>query len=99
MVIAKQIPKVLSQGKTIYSKKHIDRHFARKLPDPQVAEWYTVEEIREKYNMSVSAVYSATPEYGIPRKKSRGKTYYSKSHTDQHLKMRRPDPRSKSGTA
>lgn len=92
MVIAKQIPKVLSQGKTIYSKKHIDRHFARKLPDPQVAEWYTVEEIREKYNMSVSAVYSFTSEYGIPRKKSRGKTYYSKSHTDQHLKMRRPDP-------
>lgn len=38
MAIAKQIPKVLSQGKTIYSKKHIDRHFTRKLPDPQVAE-------------------------------------------------------------
>lgn len=92
IVSIQRIPKVISQGKTIYSKKHIDRHFARKLPDPQVSEWYTVEEIREKYDMSVSAVYSFTSEYGIPRKKNRGKTYYSKSHTDQHLKMRRPDP-------
>ena len=92
IVSTQRIPKGLSQGKTIYSKKHVDKHFAAKLPDPQVAEWYTVEEIREKYGMSLSAVYSFTSEYGIPRKKNGGKTYYSKAHTDTHLRMRQPDP-------
>jgi len=91
-VNAKRIPKVLSRGKTIYSRKHIDKHFLLKAPDPQIFVWYSVEEIRQKYDMSTSAVHSFTSEYAIPRKKGSGRTYYSAKHVDALLEQRKPDP-------
>ena len=91
-VNAKRIPKVLSRGKTIYSRKHIDKHFLLKAPDPQIFVWYSAKEIRQKYDMSTSAVHSFTSEYAIPRKKGGGRTYYSAKHVDALLEQRKPDP-------
>lgn len=91
-VNAKRIPKVLFKGKTIYSKKHIDKQFSLKTPDAAINDWYSVEEIREKYGMSLSAVYSFNSENAIPRKKEKGLTYYSAQHVDALLQQRQPDP-------
>lgn len=68
MVIAKQIPKALSQGKTIYSKKHIDRHFDRLVREKQlVPEYYTVEEAMAKYNLTRDTLYHHIRYNDIPK--------------------------------
>ena len=94
-VNAKRIPKVLSRGKTIYSKKHIDKHFSLKAPDSGITEWYSAMDIKTKYNMRSSAVYSFASENAIPRKNDQGRTLYSRKHTDTLLQQRIPDPKIK----
>ena len=92
IVRAKQIPKAILHGKTVYGKKQIDRHFALKAADPEISEWYSVEEIRQKYEMSLTAVYSFNSEHAIPRKKEKGKTLYSRRHVDAIMQSRQADP-------
>ena len=46
------IPKTFSRGKTYWSKKHIDAYFAKKAPNPDITEWYSVAEIQEKFGMT-----------------------------------------------
>jgi hypothetical protein len=73
----------MHRGKTLWSAKHIDAYFAKNAPDPDIDEWYSVEEMRAKFGMTVNAVYSFVSTYAIPRKKKDGKTYYSKRHVDK----------------
>lgn len=42
--IAKEhnIPRTFNRGKTYWSKKHIDDYFAKKAPDPEIKEWYSI---------------------------------------------------------
>ena len=42
--IAKEhnIPRTFHRGKTYWSKKHIDDYFAKKAPDPEIKEWYSI---------------------------------------------------------
>lgn len=88
LVKAKNIPKVLHRNKAAYSKKHIDKQFALKAPDPNITEWYTLEEIKEKYGMSDNSVYTFVSENAIPRKKVKSKAFYSKTHLDSLLHKR-----------
>lgn len=92
LVNAKNIPKVLWRGKSIYSKKHIDKHFSLKAPDPNITEWYSVDEIKEKYGMTTAAVYSFASDNVIPKKSAKGRMLYSKTHSDALLKNRVADP-------
>lgn len=91
MAIEKQIPKIVYQGKTIFSKEHIDKTLSGRAVDPEIMEWYSVEEIKSLYSMSTTAVYSFVSKESIPRKNDNGKTYYSKLHTDALLVHRLPD--------
>lgn len=76
------IPKVMRRGKTLWSKRHFDAVFARQQPDESITEWYTAEEMRQKFGMTSSAVYSFVYTYGIPKKKVRNEVFYSKRHVD-----------------
>lgn len=76
------IPKVMRRGKTLWSKRHFDAVFARQQPDESITEWYTAEEMRQKFGMTSSAVYSFIYTYGIPKKKVKNEVFYSKRHVD-----------------
>ncbi len=79
-----KIPKTLIQGKSYFSKKHIDKYFDKKgFNELQtIKEWYTIEEIQEKYNLTLTTIYSFVSENAIPRKKDGRKALYSKRHFD-----------------
>ena len=82
--IAKEhnIPRTFNRGKTYWSKKHIDAHFAKKAPNPDITEWYSVAEIQEKFGMTLSAIYSFVSKNVIPKKKEGITVCYSKKHFD-----------------
>lgn len=78
------IPKTLIRGKSYFSKEHIDKYFEKKGfgESQDIKEWYTVEDIQEKYNLSTAAIYSFVSEQNIPRKKDGRKVLYSKKDFD-----------------
>ncbi len=65
-----------------YSKKHIDAAFAKYEVDSDLTEWYTPEEIQEKYGMTRVAIRSQVYRNNIPSKKEHGQIFYSKLHFD-----------------
>lgn len=83
MIKQHKIPKQIDKGKSFYSKSLIDKIFATKAPNPNIAEWYSVEQIKDKYGMTTVAIYSFVSDHNIPRKRDGRKTYYSKDHFDK----------------
>lgn len=82
--IAKEhnIPRTFHLGKTYWSKKHIDDYFAKKAPDPEIKEWYSTQDMQEKFGMTLTAIYSFVSKNAIPKKKVGIMVYYSKKHVD-----------------
>ena len=78
----KKIPKVLHHGKTYWSKQHVDKHFAKHIENNSIVEWYSVQDMMEKFNMTTSAVYCFVSKFNIPKKKIKTQVYYSKQHVD-----------------
>lgn len=78
----KKIPKVLHHGKTYWSKQHVDKHFAKHIENNSIVEWYSVQDMMEKFNMTTSAVYCFVSKFNIPKKKIKTLVYYSKQHVD-----------------
>ncbi len=76
------IPKVFHRGKTLWSKNHFDAYFSKKAPDQSINEWYSVEDIKTKFNMTTNAVYSFVSKFNIPKKKVKRDIFYSKVHVD-----------------
>lgn len=76
------IPRTFNRGKTYWSKKHIDAYFAKKVPNPDITEWYSTQEIQEKFGMTLAAVYCFVSKNAIPKKKEGIMVYYSKKHVD-----------------
>ena len=92
-VIAKKnnIPRTFNRGKTYWSKKHIDAYFAKKAPNPDITEWYSTQEIQEKFGMTLSAIYCFVSKNAIPKKKEGIMVYYSKKHVDIAKGMAAPE--------
>ncbi len=76
------IPRTFNRGKTYWSKKHIDAYFAKKAPDPNITEWYSTQEMQDKFGMTLSAIYTFAHKNAIPKKKEGIMVYYSKKHVD-----------------
>ena len=76
------VPKVRIRQFNYYSKKHIDAAFAKYEVDNNLTEWYTPEEIQEKYGMTRVAIRSQVYRNNIPSKKEHGQIFYSKLHFD-----------------
>lgn len=83
-VVAKKnnIPRTFNRGKTYWSKKHMDAYFAKKAPNPDITEWYSTQEMQEKFSMTLSAIYCFAYKNAIPKKKVGIIVYYSKKHVD-----------------
>ena len=86
----KNIPKVMKFGRTYWSKSNCDRAFAKPTADPEITEWYTAEEMKEKFSMTDSAVWNFVSKNAIPKKVG-GKTFYSRRHVDIAKGMDVPD--------
>lgn len=82
VVAENNVPKNILRGKAYFSKSHIDRLFSARKENPEITEWYSVEDIQEKYGMTLSAIYSLVSKIGIPKRKEGPKVYYSKYHFD-----------------
>ena len=85
IVKVENIQKAKDGIRTLVDKHGIDLYFKKKGFDAtliNLAEWYTVPEISEKYEMTTTAVYSFVSKYKIPKKQQGGKRYYSKLHID-----------------
>ena len=82
--IAKEhnITRTFNRGRTYWSKKHIDSYFAKKAPDTSITEWYSVPELQEKFEMTLSAIYTFVYKNVIPKRKEGKMVYYSKKHFD-----------------
>ena len=78
----KKIPKILHHGKTYWSKQHVEKHFAKHIENNAIVEWYSVQDMMEKFNMTTSAVYCFVSKFGIPKKKVKSSVFYSKQHVD-----------------
>lgn len=83
-LIAKKnnIPRTFNRGKTYWSKKHMDAYFAKKTPNPDITEWYSTQEMQEKFGMTSSAIYTFVSKNAIPKKKEGIMVFYSKKHVD-----------------
>ena len=90
-VIAKKhnIPRTFNRGKTYWSKKHID--FTKKAPNPDITEWYSTQEMQEKFGMTLSAIYNFASKNAIPKKKEGIMVYYSKKHVDIAKGISKPE--------
>lgn len=82
VVAENNLPKTILRGKAYFSKSHIDRLFSARKENPEITEWYSVEDIQSKYGMTLSAIYSLVSKIGIPKRKEGPKIYYSKYHFD-----------------
>lgn len=76
------MPKTIIRGKAYFSKSHIDRLFSARKENPEITEWYSVEDIQSIYGMTLSAIYCLVSKLGIPKKKEGSKVYYSKYYFD-----------------
>lgn len=85
------IPRTFNRGKTYWSKKHIDAYFAKKAPDPDITEWYSTQEMQEKFSMTLSAIYTFAHKNAIPKKKEGIMVYYSKKHVDIAKGIAKPE--------
>lgn len=92
-VVAKKhnIPRTFNRGKTYWSKKHIDNYFSKKAANPEITEWYTVQEIQEKFNMTLAAIYVLASKNAIPKKKEGIMVSYSQKHFDIAKGVAQPD--------
>ena len=82
VVAENNVPKTIIRGKAYFSKSHIDRLFSTRKENPEITEWYSVEDIQSKYGMTLSAIYCLVSKVGIPKRKEGSKVYYSKYHFD-----------------
>ena len=82
VVAENNVPKTIIRGKAYFSKSHIDRLFSARKENPEITEWYSVEDIQAKYGMTLSAIYCLVSKVGIPKRKEGSKVYYSKYHFD-----------------
>ena len=85
------IPRTFNRGKTYWSKKHIDAYFAKKAPEPDITEWYSTQEMQEKFSMTLSAIYTFAHKNAIPKKKEGIIVYYSKKHVDIAKGIAKPE--------
>ena len=78
------ITQVKHKGKNYYPTKEVIAYFNKReaKKHPEITEWYTIEEVCEKYHLAQASVYSIVDKWQIPRKREKNKSYYSKIHFD-----------------
>lgn len=76
------IPKIYEGRNFYYNKKSVDEHFAELLQDIDLNDYYTIDQLMEKFKMKRANALNFVARNKIPRI-SRGRdVFYSKSHID-----------------
>jgi len=76
------IPKIYVGRNVVFNKAYIDKYFAELIEDFNPEEYYTPEQMMEKFNMSHAAVLTYAMRHKIPRITRKRVVYYSKVHID-----------------
>ena len=76
------IKKVYQGRNTFYDKVLVDIHFAELIAEVDMNDYYTIDQIMEKFSMSHAAVLSFVQRNDIPRITQGRKVYYSRAHID-----------------
>lgn len=86
MAKERNIPKTVVRGKTLWSRKHIDKALANKQSGNSTEEErYSVEEVCAKFNMSKEAVYRFVSEHRIGKRKEKCRVFYSRRQFDKAM--------------
>ena len=86
------VPRMRHKGITYYSKKDIDEVLKHRLPDPNITEWYSMEDIGNIYGLAPHYVSGLIYKNPIPKMRKGNKGYYSKTHFDQLMREKFPQP-------
>ena len=76
------IPKIYEGRNVSFSKTAVDRYFSEFIEDFDKENYYTIQQVMEKFNMSYSAVISFAKRHKLPRVTRRREVFYSKPHID-----------------
>ncbi|MBQ3946156.1 MAG: helix-turn-helix domain-containing protein, partial [Alphaproteobacteria bacterium] len=76
------IPKIYEGRNVSFSKNAVDRYFAELIEEFDKEEYYTIQQIMDKFSMSYSAVLSFAMRHKIPRVTRHREVFYSKPHVD-----------------
>lgn len=76
------IPKIYQGRNTYFDKSLVDLHFAELIAEFDRRDYYTIEQLEEKYQMSHQAVLSFVLRNKIPRITQGRSVFYSKVHVD-----------------
>ena len=79
------IPKIYDGRNVFYSRDLIHKYFADLKADYNRDDWYSLEEIMEKFQMSYTAVISFVMRHSIPRIKDKEKQRYSPLYSKVHV--------------
>ena len=77
-----EIQPIIINGKTLYPLNPLKKLFAKK-QYTEIAEWYTVSEIVEKFGVRKEYVYEHSSNHKLPRKKQGREVLISKYHWDK----------------
>lgn len=92
------IATVQFKGKTLVRRQDIDKLFEtgykylkREKPVREpITEFYTSNEVQEKFGVSNSGMYKIAEREGWPKTQSRGKTLWSRNHVDRYFANQQP---------
>ena len=76
------IPKIYQGRNTYFDKALVDLHFAELIAEFDRRDYYTIDQLEEKFQMSHQAVLSFVQRNKIPRITQGRSVYYSKVHVD-----------------
>jgi hypothetical protein len=79
------IPRIYDGRNVFYSRELIHKYFNDLKADYNREEWYSVEEMMEKFNMSYTAVISFVMRHHIPRIKDHDSKRYSPLYSKMHV--------------
>lgn len=77
------IQKISEGGRVYYNKAAIDKHFAELIEEINYDDYYTPEQIMEKYKMTRAAVTTYAMRHNVPRINRHHSVFYSKVHIDR----------------
>ena len=85
-----KIPRKNVNRRNIYSKSHIDKILKSRLGDATILNWYTVEDIYEKYGLKSNYIANFVFVNKIPKRRVNSRGEYSMSHFDKAIKQCNP---------
>ena len=78
------IPKVYEGRNLFFKKVLIDAHFAELLEEINLANYYTVAQAMEKFNMNKQTLLTFVSQHQVPRITRGRVVYYSRAHLDTY---------------